>query len=92
MKNIKQIGFSIALMALFTACGGGGGGGSDAEPTITTTNMEINTSYIIQEGGVVTKTSDDATIDMETSFDTNETTVTLKSGTATCTQCSLEQN
>jgi hypothetical protein len=65
-------------------------GGTSGELVNTTPSlvvMVLNTQYSITSNTVVTKTSTDANVIVDTSLSDGSTTITLTSGSATCTEC-----
>lgn len=84
---IKKISITLMTMVILGLTGCGGGGGSSSSDTISPTTMDINQTYTMSVSSVITKTSDDANITLETNIDTNVTTATLTGGSATCTYC-----
>jgi ABC-type Fe3+-hydroxamate transport system substrate-binding protein len=101
MKKIL-ISLSIMLIALFSGCGSNSSSSSSSnnsnsnsgdDPVITPltdTTMTRGNSYVMTTSGVITKTSTDANISIETNLNTNETIAKLISGGATCTGCTKQ--
>ena len=85
---MSKLLYSLSLF-LFVLLFSGCGGGSTSEQVDNSVNMVINTDYIMDSSGIITKVSTDANISIETDLDTNETIATLKSGKAKCTGCTV---
>jgi hypothetical protein len=97
MRNIL-IGLSIVFIALFNGCSSSGSSSSsggldfndDDNPTGGATTMTLSSAYVMATGAVITKTSTDAEVTIDTDVATNVTTATLTSGSATCTDCTKQ--
>ena len=68
----------------FTACGGGGSSGDDGTtlPVSTSVSMVLNKTYVMSAGQSIVKESEPTELILETNVDTEETEVTLVSGSA----------
>jgi hypothetical protein len=85
MKRVLLATISVFTIAsLFIGCGSDSSTGDT--PSAATT-MIINTAYSVTTNSVVTKTSSDANISVDSSLSDGTTAITLISGTATCTEC-----
>lgn len=84
---------AIVFITLFSGCSDDGGGDSTPDDTIVgdgttgATEMVLSSAYTMAVGGVVERTTTGTEVSIVTNLIDNTTTVTLLSGSATCTEC-----